>query len=62
MATQPSYVTSSRGAFGTAAKAISATEAATQKQKQFAAIRRMKAMMEYPTKESYALGLIKNIS
>jgi len=37
-------------------------DAATQKQKQFAAIMRMKAMMEYPTKESYALGLIKNIS
>ena len=29
MATQPAYVTSSSGAFGTAAKAISATEAAT---------------------------------
>ena len=40
-------------------KIINAT---TEKQKQFAAIMRMKAMMEYPTKESYALGLIKNIS
>ena len=29
MATQPSYVTSTSGSFGTAAKAISATEAAT---------------------------------
>ena len=37
-------------------------EAQTQKQKQFSAIMRMKAMMDYGTKESYALGLMKNVS
>tara|TARA_R100000315_G_C5230056_1_gene141058 strand:- start:262 stop:1371 length:1110 start_codon:yes stop_codon:yes gene_type:complete len=36
-------------------------EAQTAKQKQFASIMRMKAMMEYPTKEQYAKGIIKNI-
>lgn len=37
-------------------------EAQTQKQKQFSAIMRMKAMMDYGTKESYAMGLMKNVS
>ena len=36
-------------------------DAQTQKQKQFASIMRMKAMMDYPTKEAYAKGLLKNI-
>jgi len=36
-------------------------EAATMKQKQFVSIMRMKAMMEYPTKEDYAKSIIKNI-
>ena len=37
-------------------------DAQTQKQKQFSAVMRMKAMMEYPTKESYVKGLLQNIS
>ena len=37
-------------------------DAQTPKQRQFSSIMRMKAMMEYTTKESYALGLLKNIS
>ena len=36
-------------------------DAQTQKQKQFASIMRMKSMMDYPTKEAYAKGLLKNI-
>ena len=37
-------------------------EAQTPKQKRFSAIMRMKAMMDYPTKESYVKGLLKNIN
>ena len=36
-------------------------DAQTPKQKQYLSIMRMKAMMDYPTKENYAKGLIKNI-
>jgi len=36
-------------------------EAQTQKQKQFSSIMRMKAMMDYGTKEAYAKALLKNI-
>ena len=37
-------------------------DAQTPKQRQFLSIMRMKAMMDYPTKESYAKGLIRNIA
>jgi len=37
-------------------------DAQSPKQRQFLSIMRMKAMMDYPTKEAYAKGLIKNIS
>lgn len=37
-------------------------DAQTQKQKQFASIMRMRALMEYPTKESYMKGLLLNIN
>jgi superfamily II DNA or RNA helicase len=33
----------------------------TPKQRQFLSIMRMKAMMDYPTKEAYAKGLIRNV-
>ena len=36
-------------------------DAQTSKQRQYLSIMRMKAMMDYPTKEAYAKGLIKNI-
>ena len=36
-------------------------DAQTPKQKQFLSIMRMKAMMDYPTKEAYAKGLMRNI-
>ena len=36
-------------------------DAQTPKQRQFLSIMRMKAMMDYPTKEAYAKGLMKNI-
>jgi|TARA_A100001518_G_C1225720_1_gene74117 superfamily II DNA or RNA helicase len=36
-------------------------DAQTPKQKQYLSIMRMKAMMDYPTKENYAKGIIKNI-
>ena len=36
-------------------------DAQTSKQRQFLSIMRMKAMMDYPTKEEYAKGLIRNI-
>ena len=36
-------------------------DAQTPKQKQFTSIMRMKAMMDYGTKEAYAKGLLKNI-
>ena len=36
-------------------------EAQTQKQKQFAAIMRMRALMEYTTKEDYTKSLLKNL-
>ena len=36
-------------------------DAQTQKQKQFAAIMRMRALMEYTTKESYTKSLLKNL-
>jgi len=37
-------------------------DAQTPKQKQFTSIMRMKAMMDYGTKEAYAKGLLKNIT
>ena len=36
-------------------------DAQTPNQRQFLSIMRMKAMMDYPTKEQYAKGLVKNI-
>ena len=36
-------------------------DAQTPKQRQFLSIMRMKAMMDYPTKEAYAKGLMRNI-
>ena len=36
-------------------------DAQTPKQRQYLSIMRMKAMMDYPTKENYAKGLIRNI-
>ena len=36
-------------------------DAQTPKQRQFLSIMRMKAMMDYPTKEGYAKGLMRNI-
>ena len=36
-------------------------DAQTPKQRQFLSIMRMKAMMDYPTKEQYAKGLMRNI-
>ena len=36
-------------------------DAQTPKQKQYLSIMRMKAMMDYPTKENYAKGIIRNI-
>ena len=37
-------------------------EAATQKQKQFNSIMRMRAMMDYTTKEAYAKGMLKHMN
>ncbi len=37
-------------------------DAQTQKQKQFASIMRMRALMDYKTKEGYLKGLLKNIN
>ena len=37
-------------------------DASSDKQRQFAAVMRMRALMDYTTKESYVKGMIKNIS